>query len=377
MKKILIAPNSFKGSADSVTAAEYFIKYLNGIENCELIVKPISDGGDGFLNVCRKYYNLKDIRYSVSTPFDESEINCETGYDETVRSVYVESAKILGLNIIPSSERDPLRLNSRGIGDILVSISGDVRSKKINPGKVFIGIGGTGTNDLGLGALSRFGLKLIDNQNNELKAVPGNFRKVKDLEWNNIDLPFRISCIIDVENSLIGEQGATKVFAGQKGASLNDIEIMEEGFHNLINIFRHKKLLPEDKLLYGAGGGLAAGLSVFLNAEVITAEEFLMKNLGFEKLKDEVDYLITGEGSFDPQSIMKKGTWILIMNFQHSAEMIFLCCGTIEDKVKSKLNPKIIPIEFTRFFDSGEDSVRNLEKGIKSAVGEIRKYVVK
>ncbi|MGE5861945.1 MAG: glycerate kinase, partial [Ignavibacteria bacterium] len=294
MKKILIAPNSFKGCADSVAISNYFKRNLNDLKNFEIIVKPVSDGGDGFLNVCKANLDLKDIDYLIATPFDESAFRCSIGYDEKNKTIYIESARVLGLNLIPAGKKNPALLSSKGLGDLLKNISADIESKKIKADKVIIGIGGTGTNDLGLGAASRFGLILLDSSNNECDVIPANYSTVKNLEWNKINLPFEISCIIDVENPLAGDNGASKTFAKQKGASDNDIEIMEEGFINLVNIFSEKGLIKKDNFLPGAGGGLAAGLSIFFNARIITAEDFIMNNLRIGKLKKRIDYLITG-----------------------------------------------------------------------------------
>jgi len=372
MKKILIASNSFKGCADSVSISNYFKKNLADLKYYEIIIKPVSDGGDGFLNVCRANLDLKDIDYLIATPFDESAFRCSIGYDEKNKTIYIESAKVLGLNLIPDEKKNPALLSSKGLGDLLKNISADIENKKIKADKVIIGVGGTGTNDLGLGAASRFGLKLSDSSGKECDVIPYNYSTVVNLEWNKKSLPFEISCIIDVENPLVGDNGASKTFARQKGASDDDIEIMEKGFINLVNIFSEKGLIKKDNFLPGAGGGLAAGLSIFFNAKIVTAEDFIMKNLRIEKLKKKINYLITGEGSFDSQSMMKKGTWILIRNFQNSVEKIFLCCGIIEQGIKYKLNPSIIPVELSEFFNSEEESLMNIEKGIKSACNQIK-----
>ncbi|HVO73319.1 MAG TPA: glycerate kinase [Ignavibacteriaceae bacterium] len=375
MKKILIAPNSFKGCADSITISNYFKEYLADLKEYKIIVKPISDGGDGFLDVCKSNFNLKELKYQVTTPYDESSLRCNAGYDENDETIYIESAKVLGLNLIPSGRKNPMLLSSKGVGDLLKKIAGDIKKKKIKADKVIIGIGGTGTNDLGLGAASRFGLKLIDAGGNECQVIPKNYKKIKLLDWKRIDLPFEIFCVIDVENPLTGENGASRTFARQKGASDNDIESLEEGFQKLVNIFIEEKLIKGAEMLPGAGGGLAAGLSVFLNAKIITAENFILNTLRIGKLKNEIDYLITGEGSFDPQSIMKKGAWILMRNFQDSAQKIFLCCGIIEERIKPELNPSVIPIELSKFFNNKKESINNIQKGIESAALEIRKIL--
>jgi glycerate kinase len=376
MKKILIAPNSFKGCSDSLTIAKYLKKYLNDLKDYQIILKPISDGGDGFLNVCSENFYLKELHYFISTPYDETQFKCSTGYDERNKIIYVESAKVLGLNLIPCKNKNLLLLNSKGLGDLMKQILRDIGNGKINVEEIIIGIGGTGTNDLGLGAVSRFGLKLYDDSGNGLEPIPKNYAGVKHLERNENDVPLKISCIIDVENPLLGENGASRCFAGQKGANQGDIEIMEEGFSNIVNIFQKEGLIKNDQILSGAGGGLAAGLAVFLNAKIINAEDFILKHLELGKYKNKIDYLITGEGSFDSQTMMKKGAWIVLQNFQKSAKKIFLCCGTIASEVKAKLDPQVIPVELIKFFSNKEESIKNVEKGIESACLEIKKILL-
>ncbi len=163
-----------------------------------------------------------------------------------------------------------------------------------------------------------------------------------------------------------------RLLLSRKELQMTTLKLWRKVLLNLVNIFSGKGLIKKDKFLPGAGGGLAAGLSIFFNAEIITAEDFIMKNLRIEKLKNKIDCLVTGEGSFDSQSMMKKGTWILIQNFQDSVEKIFLCCGIIEHEVKFKLNPSIIPVELFKFFKSEEESIMNIEKGIKSACNQIK-----
>ncbi len=108
MKKILIAPDSFKGCADSVTISSYFKRNLDDLKDYEIIIKPISDGGDGFLNVCKANLDLKDIDYLITTPFDESVFRCSIGFDERNKTIFIESAKVLGLNLIPSGRKRTL-----------------------------------------------------------------------------------------------------------------------------------------------------------------------------------------------------------------------------------------------------------------------------
>ncbi len=130
-KRILISPNSFKECADSVSIAELIRDNLVHLKNTELIMKPISDGGDGFLNVCRFHFGGEIRKYSISTSYDNSRFECPVLYCEKRREVYIESAEVLGLKVVPSFYRNPLKLTSKGLGELLLKIETDVQNKKI------------------------------------------------------------------------------------------------------------------------------------------------------------------------------------------------------------------------------------------------------
>lgn len=368
--KLLLAPNTYKEVADSVTAVSLFSKYL-GDNRFEIIGKPISDGGDAFLKIAKEICKLKNIRYEITKCYNNEIMQFEAGYDESSSTIYIESAEILGLKVIPKNYRNPGVINSKGLGDLLKQIEKDVENKNLNVNRVFIGIGGTGTNDLALGACSRFGLKLFDEEK-EIEIEPVNYHKVKRIEWKKQKLSFKLIPIVDVNNKLLGENGATSTFGKQKGASDEQIQIIEKGFENIVNILQKMEIVDSAEQLSGAGGGLAAGLSIFFNAESKSAKDFILKDLGIGKIKDDVDYALTGEGSFDTQSLMEKGTGIIIDEFKDSAKKIFLVCGRIEQAVKQKLDRKVYCIELQKYFSSKEESIKNFEKGIELACKEIK-----
>ncbi len=371
--KFLLAPNSYKEIADSVEAADIFSKYLNG-NKLDIVVTPISDGGDAFLNVCKENLKLNLIKYGIAKSYSDDIMQVKIGYDENNLNLYIESAEILGLKVIPENKRNPGIINSKGLGDLLKIIKGESENGRLNVKKIFIGIGGTGTNDLGLGACSRFGLKIFDDKN-ELDIEPVNYHKVKKIEWTGIKLPFKIIPVIDVNNKLLGGTGATLTFGKQKGASDIELQLIEKGFENIINILGKMGMIDSADNLSGSGGGLAAGLSIFFNAEPRSAKDFILKDLGINKIKEKVDYVCTGEGSFDAQSLMGKGAGIIIDEFKDSAKKIFLVCGKIEKEAKKKLSENVYCIELIKYFSSREESMKNFEKGAELACNEINNII--
>ncbi|MFO7444837.1 MAG: glycerate kinase [Ignavibacteriaceae bacterium] len=370
MNRILIVPNSFKECANSVDTA-LLIKENFTDSRFKIILKPVSDGGDGFLEVCRENYDLEIRPCEISSPYSNDKIICKIGADKTGKTVYVESAKVLGLNLIPPGKRKPMELNSKGLGEVF----NFVQQKYPSAEKVIIGIGGTGTNDLGLGAAGVFGLRLLDADGNNLEIIPRNYIKAHQLVWKNPILPFKFEIIVDVDNSLLGETGAAKTFAKQKGASDDDIEVMEKGFANILNLLKGNDLLSSSKKLNGAGGGLAAGLQVFFNAEIKYANNFILADLNVKDISPEDLIVITGEGKFDSQSLMNKAPGIIIENFKDSQAQVFVICGIAEENIENKISGNVKVIEMKKYFSSAEESIKNFTSGLQKACSEIKNFL--
>jgi len=127
MKNVLIAINSFKECADAVQVSNLFNKYLDK-SLFRVVQKPISDGGDGFLEVCRFHFGLEILDYSISSPYDETYFDCKVGLDRKSKTLFIESAEVLGLKKIPNEKRHPLQLSSKGLGDLLQLIINDIKN---------------------------------------------------------------------------------------------------------------------------------------------------------------------------------------------------------------------------------------------------------
>jgi len=357
--KILIAPNSFKECVDSVTIAELIRYYLASLKNTELITKPISDGGDGFLSVCKFYFGGKIRKYSISTSYDESKFECPVLYCESRKEIYIESAEVLGLKIVPIYHRNPLKLSSKGLGELLKLIEKDHQNGKIKVEKVYIGIGGTATIDMGIGMMAKLGLQLLNSDRKELNVIPENFHLGKRIEYKPAKLSFKIIPIVDVINPLLGTEGGIQVFGKQKGASEETISNLEKSFNHLVNLFEYNGLVVSSDKLLGAGGGMPAALQIFHKVSIMYASEFINYNLEIEK--------------YHFQSNLGKGAGVLIEMFSPYVKLIFLVCGRISNNSISRLPRNVIPIELNRYFENQYNSITNYQEGLKKASGEIRK----
>lgn len=376
-KRILLSPNSFKECADSVIIAELFRDNLNNLKDTELITKPLSDGGDGLLKVCQYYFGGEIKMYSISTAYDDSLFECPVLYCEKRKEIYIESAEVLGLKIVPLSYRNPLKLTSRGLGELLCKIEADVQGRKIKAEKVFIGIGGTATIDMGVGMMAELGLKLFDPSGKELSVLPANFQRVRAIEYIPFNFSFEIIPVIDVTNPLLGDKGGIRVFGKQKGADVITISFLEESFNHLLKLFENNGLQFSYDKLSGAGGGISAAIQIFYGKPLLCSTEFLEFHLGFKNYfnLEPVDYVVTGEGAYDYQSSFGKGADILIQLFGSNVKNIFLVCGRISKDSVSCLPENVVPIELTKYFVSEDESILRYTEGIERACNAIVKYL--
>lgn len=376
--KVLIAPNSFKECADSVEITEFIKASLFRLLPAEIKseidfwLKPISDGGDGFLEVCQRNFGVEFLHFEISNPFNGDKFFCPVGYFQESKTLYIESAEVLGLKIIPEEFRKPMTLSSRGMGDLLLQILDSVNDGIMDVEKVIIGIGGTGTNDLGMGMMEVFGLELFDAKDNKLEVLPKNFSFVEKIIVPEVSLPFKIELIVDVENPLLGIDGASLLFAEQKGATDEEAMEMEKGFTHILNQLEVDDAAQAD--LYGAGGGIAAAMKLFFNAEEKFADKFIKEDLKVHVEVSDVDLVITGEGKLDSQTFLNKGAFIVVNEFAQKKIPIIFLCGSSDGNLPEIENLKVI--EISEYFDSIEESIQKIDQGIEIACRKISKEII-
>lgn len=376
----LIAPNSFKECADSVEISEYvkssLFRYLPKEirEKINFDLKPISDGGDGFLQVCQRNFGLDIFHFEISYPYNEQTFFCPVGYSEETKTLYIESAEVLGMKVIPSEFRDPMNLSSKGMGDLLIQIVDSIENEVMQVEKIIIGIGGTGINDLGLGMLKTIGWKFYDENENEIEPIPANFMKIKSFDGEKIEAPFKIELVVDVDNPLIGDQGASKVFSLQKGASEFEAEEMDRGFQEVLAVLG----IPEKKidLLNGSGGGLTAAFELFFDVNIKLANDFIVDDLKIHSTNNKnYDIVVTGEGQLDYKSLMNKGAMLVVNEFKEKEIPIYFICGQSEGDLPEIENLHVL--ELSEYFNSEEESIQKIAQGIELASKKIAKEILK
>ncbi|MBK7629742.1 MAG: glycerate kinase [Ignavibacteriales bacterium] len=374
---ILIAPNSFKECANSVEISEIICQNFHKNTSHKILQKPISDGGDGFLNVIQSFSNVKKIVYNLYDKNNNTVKDFSVLYDEKDKTVFIESAELFGLKVMPLKKRKPLKLNTEILGEIILNLAKDVNAKKYEIEIVWIGIGGTSTIDFGIGALSKLGLSFFDILENPIEPNPLHFININKIENKIIKLPFQVKCIVDVDTDLIDNPGAIEIYGKQKGASDAELKIIKSGIKNILKIISDDKKNIFPQKLNGAGGGLAAGLNIFLDAQIIKAKDFIETKILKDLKLYNIDAVITGEGSFDNQSFEGKGSGIILNLFSKRNIPIFLINGSTNLSLDIILPKNVHIINLTDFYSSNELSIKNYHDGLSKTVQIVLNYLNK
>jgi glycerate kinase len=301
--KILIAPDSFKGSATSRKAAEAIGKGVHKVfPDAKLIKIPVADGGEGTVEALAESMHGEIIHKAVQGPLGEV-IDAEYGILPGEVAV-IEMASASGLPLVPDNKRNPLITSTYGTGQLILDALN--RSCKT----IILGIGGSATNDGGTGMARALGYKFLDSRGNELTGGGGSLVTLSEIDDSEVDhsifeTKFFIAC--DVTNPLTGPEGASHIYGAQKGASPVDIELLDRALGKLASVVSSKYGRSNENLPgAGAAGGLGYGLMEFCGGELKSGIEIVLDLIKFDDYLNGVDLVISGEGRIDGQSVYGK-----------------------------------------------------------------------
>ena len=305
--KIIVAPDSFKGSLSSIQAANAIEKgIMKAARNCqepvEVIKVPMADGGEGTVEAVISAVGGDIISTKVIDPLGR-EIDSFFGIlpDNTA---IIEMAAASGLNLLSEKERNPMKTTTYGTGQLI--------KKALDYGckEIIIGIGGSATNDGGVGMAQALGIRFLDKEGNQIAFGGGELYKIEEIDTSSLDPRINdtiITIASDVKNTLCGPNGASAVYGPQKGATPEMVEILDRNLEHLAAVI--KKQLNKDVLNVpgsGAAGGLGAALIAFLEAEFCMGIKLVMELVQLEEKIKNADMVITGEGSTDYQTLFGK-----------------------------------------------------------------------
>lgn len=339
--KILLAPDSFKGSLSSKNVCNALKEGIKKVIDADIIEAPIADGGEGTVESFVSLKGGEIINAYVSGPLGEK-INAFYGILNDGTAI-IEIVAAAGLYLIPKSLRNPLKTTTYGVGE-LIRLALDQGCRKF-----IIGLGGSGTIDGGVGMAQALGVKFIDNCGKEIDFGGGNLNKVAKIDISKIDNRLYESEFIiasDVNNPLFGKYGASYVFGKQKGATDEMIEILDD------NLKHYAKVVEDtfgknisDVSGAGAAGGLGFGLMAILNAKIRSGIEIMVDVADLENKIKYSDIVITGEGNTDYQIKFGKALSGIANLGRKYGKPVIVLSGGLGDGYKQLYNAG-----FTAFF---------------------------
>ncbi|PIO81992.1 hypothetical protein BSQ38_10255 [Pediococcus damnosus] len=297
--KVIVAPDSFKNSMTAKKATESIVARLKKVDpKIKTVSLPMADGGEGTMTVLMDHF--KGNRYSVEvTDAIGRPIKAELGLTEDKAKVAViDMASASGIEHLKGAELNPFRATTFGTGQLLQA------SLAHRPKKIYLGVGGSATNDGGAGMAMALGFQFLNKAGKSIDLGNGGLSELETIVAPTkkvISVPLIV--LNDVANPLLGPDGATNVFGTQKGASSDDKKVLEENLHHL-SLVVQRDLGKDFASDWGTGGagGLSYGLKTFFGAQLTSGIDSILKLLDFKEKVVNADYLITGEGSFDTQS---------------------------------------------------------------------------
>lgn len=301
--KLLFASDSFKGTLSSDQTIELLTKAAEEVfGSCETSGVPVADGGEGTTDAVVKARNGEIITVPVHGPLMEMEQGFYGRLSET--EAILEMAAASGLPMVPEEKRNPLNTTTYGTGELLKAA--------LDAGytEIAIAIGGSATNDGGMGFASALGIRFLDQDGNVLEGRGEDLEKVAHIDMSGLDpavqkAHFTVMC--DVTNPLCGPDGATYTFGKQKGGTPEILDRLEKGMQNYRDvIIREFGVNPDEIQGSGAAGGLGTALKVFLHAEMKSGIETVLDLIDFDARLEGVDLVVTGEGRTDWQSCFGK-----------------------------------------------------------------------
>ncbi|MEH7885243.1 glycerate kinase [Bacillus sp. JJ1609] len=302
--KIVIAPDSFKESLTALEAALAIEKGMKKVlPDADFIKVPMADGGEGTVQSLVDATGGKIISKTVTGPLGES-VEAFFGISGDEKTAVIEMAAASGLHLVPAEKRNPLITTTRGTGELIAA------ALDYGIDRIIIGIGGSATNDGGAGMAKALGIKLLDSEGNEIGDGGGALGNIAAIDMSNMDprvasVSIEVAC--DVDNPLTGPKGASSIFGPQKGANPEMVRLLDGNLIHYAQMIRRDVGKDIEKIAgSGAAGGLGGGLMAFLSAELKRGVDIVLEATALEDQLKDADFVITGEGKIDGQTIFGK-----------------------------------------------------------------------
>ena len=328
--KIVIAPQTFKGSISALDAAVAMRDgVLEAFPDADAVLVPVADGGDGTLETLVEGSGGEIRETEVCGPLGERRIAQWGAMGDGVTAV-IEMARTSGLALVALDRRDPLNSTTYGLGEVArAALDGGFR-------RFIMGIGGSATNDAGAGMAQALGVRLLDEDGADLPFGGAALSKLSRVEMSEIDPRVRESSFLvacDVSNPLTGSEGASAIYGPQKGATPEMVETLDAALLHFAEVAK-RDLDADINDLQGAGaaGGLGGGMVAFLDAELRAGVDIVLDTVGLDAALEGADLVLTGEGALDYQTVYSKAPIGVAERASKRGIPVIAIAGTLGDR---------------------------------------------
>lgn len=362
MKKVVVAADSFKGSLDSKSIASAFCKAAEKSKGVFVVGFGVSDGGEGSVDALAEGCGFQKRSAEVTGPTGARVL---AEYAVKNFTAAIETAAASGLTLIPYSEHNALKTTTYGTGELVM------RAIREGAREILLFAGGSATNDGGAGALSAMGFRFMDNSGAEFVPTGGTLQSISSVKLPSdnsfSEVSFRV--LSDVTNPLLGRFGATYVYGPQKGATEEDLEIMERGMENFCAVTEKATGVSLENLSgAGAAGGLSGGMAAYLGATIESGADYVLKLTGVLDEIKTADAVITGEGKIDSQTLSGKIVSKIAAAAKSFGVPLYGIAGTSELSEKELEDMGFSAVEtLEKYATSREDSIVNAKKYLAMA----------
>ncbi|MFW5923799.1 MAG: glycerate kinase [Planctomycetota bacterium] len=325
--RVVVALDSFKGGLSAAEACRVVGEGLREASpETDVVTLPMADGGEGTVTAL---LNSRDegqwVGRSVAGPLRKRTVNAGFGWFPGDGTAVVEMARANGLPLLSQRERDPMAASTYGTGQLLEA------AVEYGAERILMGIGGSATVDGGVGAASAWGWEFIDKNRRPVTPAGGHLSEIRHcIPPDNSRIP-PVTVLCDVSNPLYGPRGAARVYAPQKGANPGEVAILEAGLVNLARcVEKDLNLRIQDVPGAGAAGGLGAGAVAFFGAELKPGVSAIIRETGLEQVLEGADWCVTGEGSFDRQSLDGKVVSGVVRAAQRKNVPVVVLAGQVD-----------------------------------------------
>jgi len=300
--KVVIALDSFKGSLTAMRACSIVAETIESVlTETEAVLKPMADGGEGTAAALMAARQGQWIEQKVTGPAPSMQVDAGFVWLPAERTAVVEMASASGLELLGEQQRNPLYTTTYGTGQL---IDAAIRH---GAGRILLGVGGSATVDGGVGAALALGWRFLDEQGRDIPLGGAGLNRIGEIAPPSEPLEVFVDVLCDVDSPLCGPHGAARIYGPQKGATPEMVETLDAGLAHLATQVR-EQLGTEIAKIPGAGaaGGLAAGAVAFLDARLVSGVEVAMDEIRLREAVADADWVVTGEGCFDQQSLRGK-----------------------------------------------------------------------